>query len=580
MTAKKFTTTILKLLLSFVVLFLIFWFEMPALNLRSGDLWSFVIQGIIIFTVINAFSYVLSFLKRFRTDKNNHVYIENNGEKFKFKTLGKPILIAIVAIVLIIALTFVMNIIGAQIFNAKRYNQLLTLQDGDFKTDVAEIEMRQIPVVDKDSAQTLGKRKLGEMSDFVSQFEIAGNYTQINYKDEPYRVTPLVYGDVIKWFNNQSGGIPAYIKVNMTTQETSTVRVNGGIKYSESEYFMRNIHRYLRFKYPTKIFDDVSFEIDENGIPFWVASTVEFRIGFWSGRDIGGAVLVNAVTGEAKYYDLEEVPTWVDQVFSSGMIIEQLDFNGLYRGGFWNSIFGQKGVLQSTEGYNYLAINDDVWLYTGMTSVVSDESNVGFVLVNLRTKEAKYYEVPGAKEYSAMSSAEGAVQEKGYVATFPILLNVSDRPTYFMSLKDDAGLVKMYAFVDVEAYQVLGTGASVNTARENYIANLKHEEIEVEDTQEKKEYNISGKIVKITSAVVNGNTKYYVLATNVVDEGTKNPDVACDLATGYSTFVFDVSLSQQLPFAQKGDEFTATYVLEEDNKTKYTDLFVHIKVDE
>ena len=440
--------------------------------------------------------------------------------------------------------------------------------------------MRQIPVVDKDSAQTLGKRKLGEMSDFVSQFEIAGNYTQINYKDEPYRVTPLVYGDVIKWFNNQSGGIPAYIKVNMTTQETSTVRVNGGIKYSESEYFMRNIHRYLRFKYPTKIFDDVSFEIDENGIPFWVASTVEFRIGFWSGRDIGGAVLVNAVTGEAKYYDLEEVPTWVDQVFSSGMIIEQLDFNGLYRGGFWNSIFGQKGVLQSTEGYNYLAINDDVWLYTGMTSVVSDESNVGFVLVNLRTKEAKYYEVPGAKEYSAMSSAEGAVQEKGYVATFPILLNVSDRPTYFMSLKDDAGLVKMYAFVDVEAYQVLGTGASVNTARENYIANLKHEEIEVEDTQEKKEYNISGKIVKITSAVVNGNTKYYVLATNVVDEGTKNPDVACDLATGYSTFVFDVSLSQQLPFAQKGDEFTATYVLEEDNKTKYTDLFVHIKVDE
>ncbi len=576
MTVKKITSAILKLLLSFVVLFLIFWFEMPALNIKSGDFWSFVIQGIIIFTVINAFSYVLSFLKRFRTDKNNHVYIENNGEKFRFKTLGKPVLIAIVAIVLIIVLTFVMNIIGAQVFNAKRYNQLLTLQDGDFTTDVAEIEMSQIPVVDKESAQTLGKRKLGEMADFVSQFEIANNYTQINYQDEPYRVTPLVYGDLIKWFNNQSQGIPAYIKVNMTTQETSTVRVNGGIKYSESEYFMRNIHRYLRFNYPTKIFDDVSFEIDENGTPFWVASTVEFRIGFWSGRDIGGAVLVNAVTGESKYYDLEEVPTWVDQVFSSGMIIEQLDFNGLYRGGFWNSIFGQKGVLQSTEGYNYLAINDDVWLYTGMTSVVSDESNVGFVLVNLRTKEAKYYEVPGAKEYSAMSSAEGAVQEKGYVATFPILLNVSDRPTYFMSLKDDAGLVKMYAFVDVEAYQVLGTGASVNTARENYIANLKHEDIEVEDTQEKKEYDVSGKIVEITSAVVNGNTKYYILATNVIDEGTKNPDIACDLVTGYSTFVFDVSLSQQLPFAQKGDKFAATYILDDDNEFKYTGLFVHI----
>jgi len=565
MTAKKFTATILKLLLSFVVLFLIFWFEMPALNIRSGDFWSFVIQGIIIFTVINAFSYVLSFLKRFRTDKNNRVYIENNGEKFKFKTLGKPILIAIVAIVLIVALTFVMNIIGAQIFNAKRYNQLLTLQDGDFTTDVAEIEMSQIPVVDKDSAQTLGKRKLGEMADFVSQFEIAGNYTQINYKDEPYRVTPLVYGDVIKWFNNQSGGIPAYIKVNMTTQETSTVRVNGGIKYSESEYFMRNIHRYLRFKYPTKIFDDVSFEIDENGTPFWVASTVEFRIGFWSGRDIGGAVLVNAVTGEAKYYDLEEVPTWVDQVFSSDMIIEQLDFNGLYRGGFWNSIFGQKGVLQSTEGYNYLAINDDVWLYTGMTSVVSDESNVGFVLVNLRTKEAKYYEVPGAKEYSAMSSAEGAVQEKGYVATFPILLNVSDRPTYFMSLKDDAGLVKMYAFVDVEAYQVLGTGASVNTARENYIANLKHEDIEVNENQAVVEtLEVDATIQAISTAVVGGNTKYYIKAIL--------PKVS-DSELGHKmneALVLDISLSSDLPFAKVGDECVLTYKFDENDNIVVT----------
>ena len=561
MKAKKFTTTILKLLLSFVVLFLIFWFEMPALNIKSGDFWSFVIQGVIIFTVINAFSYVLSFLKRFKTGKNNKIYIENEGEeKFRFKTLGKPILIALCSIVLIIALSLVMNIIGAQIFNAKSYNQLLTLQNGDFTTDVAEIEMSQIPVVDKDSAQTLGKRKLGEMADYVSQFEIANNYTQINYKDEPYRVTPLVYGDAIKWLNNQKNGIPAYITVNMTTQETSTVRVNGGIKYSESEYFMRNIHRYLRFKYPTKIFDDVSFEIDENGTPFWVASTVKYRIGFWSGRDIGGAVLVNAVTGESQYYDLADVPTWVDQVFSSDMIIEQLDFNGLYRGGYWNSIFGQKGVLQSTEGYNYLAINDDVWLYTGMTSVVSDESNVGFVLVNLRTKESKYYEVPGAKEYSAMSSAEGAVQEKGYVATFPILLNVSDRPTYFMSLKDDAGLVKMYAFVDVEAYQVLGTGASVNTARENYIANLKHEDIEVNENQAVAEIlEVDATIQAISTAVVNGNTKYYIKAIlpKVSDSELEHKM--------NEALVLDITLSSDLPFANKGDECEITYEFDEND---------------
>ena len=272
-------------------------------------------------------------------------------------------------------------------------------------------------------------------------------------------------------------------------------------------------------------------------------------------------MLVNAVTGESKYYNLEDVPTWVDQVYSSNMIIDQLIYNGKYRSGFINSIFGQKGVLQPTEGYNYLAINDDVWLYTGMTSVVSDESNVGFVLVNLRTKDAKYYTVPGAKEYSAMSSAEGAVQEKGYVATFPILLNVSDRPTYFMSLKDDAGLVKMYAFVDVEAYQVLGTGATVNTARENYIANLKHEDIEVEDTQEESGYSTLVIVGDIKSAVVNGNTKYY-LNVRSSDEISSIPPAP--------VIVVDISLSNELPFVKRGDKCVITYEYDENDKIVVT----------
>ncbi|MBQ5590788.1 MAG: CvpA family protein [Clostridia bacterium] len=563
MSNKSYLWSAVKWLLTLIVLFLLFWFQLPAINLRDEAFWSFISEAVIAIVIINAFSSVLAILGRFIKTKDGKVVLESgeHHKKFSFKTLGKPILIAVCAIGLVIVFSFVMNIVGAQIFNAKRYNELITLKNGDFVSEVAEIEMSQIPVVDKESAQTLGKRKLGEMADYVSQFEIANNYTQINYKDEPYRVTPLVYGDPIKWLNNQKSGIPAYITVNMTTQETNTVRVNGGIKYSESEYFMRNIHRYLRFKYPTKIFDDVSFEIDENGTPFWVASTVEFKIAFWSGRDIGGAVLVNAVTGESKYYNLEDVPTWVDQVYSSNMIIDQLVYNGKYRSGFINSIFGQKGVLQPTEGYNYLAINDDVWLYTGMTSVVSDESNVGFVLVNLRTKDAKYYTVPGAKEYSAMSSAEGAVQEKGYVATFPILLNVSDRPTYFMSLKDDAGLVKMYAFVDVEAYQVLGTGATVNTARENYIANLKHEDIEVEDTQEESGYSTLVIVGDIKSAVVNGNTKYY-LNVRSSDEISSIPPAP--------VIVVDISLSNELPFVKRGDKCVITYEYDENDNIVVT----------
>lgn len=534
--SKKVSSTVLKFAVWLIILFVVFWFSLPAINIKSGEFWSFVVFGIISFAVINAFSGIKNFFKGFTVQKDGSV---SPSKKVTLRQFGKPLLISAALIIAIIVFSVIMNIIGAKVFNAKRYNRLLTLKDGNFTEDVAELKMSQIPVVDRNTSVALGKRKLGEMSDLVSQFEIADNYTQINYHNTPVRITPLAYGDPIKWLNNQSSGIPAYVKIDMATQEASLVRLNDGIKYSQSEYFMRNIERYLRFKYPTKIFDNLSFEIDENGDPYWVASVVEFKIGFWNGSDIGGAVLVNAVTGESKYYAFDEIPQWVDQVYNSEMVIDQLNYNGKYRNGFWNSIFGQKGVLETTKGYNYLAVNDDVWLYTGMTSVVGDESNVGFVLVNLRTKESRYYQIPGAEEYSAMDSAEGQVQEKNYSATFPLLLNISDRPTYFMSLKDSAGLVKMYAFVDVQQYQVVGTGSSVSKAKEDYDAKLASADITTGATPSVEEKTVSGKVEAINSAVVGGNTKYFI-----------------KLANDSKIYTVDISLSDNLPFVKSGDDVT------------------------
>ncbi len=529
----------LKALICAVLIFLVFWFTLPALNPRSGDFWSFLVTSAIIILVVNFGHAFLSFFLSLRHCERGEVV---DKSKAQIRSMGKPFLGLVIGIALIILFSIVCSIVGSQLFNASRYEKLITFTDSDFAADVSEIGMNQIPVVDYDTASALGKRKLGEMSDLVSQFEIASDYTQINYNNVPTRVTPLLYGDIIKWFNNHDEGIPGYITVDMTTQEATLVRLKEGIKYSESEYFMRNVNRYLRFKYPTKIFDEVSFEIDDNGTPYWVASVVKYRIGFWSGRDIGGAVLLNAVTGECKYYDIKDVPTWVDQVYASDMIIEQLNYNGKYRSGFWNSVFGQKGVLQSTDGYNYLAIDDDVWLYTGMTSVSGDESNVGFVLVNLRTKETRYYSVPGAEEYSAMSSAEEQVQHLKYKATFPILLNIGDRPTYFMSLKGDAGLVKMYAFVDVQKYQVVGTGSTVKEARKNYIDKLKNEaDIEVESggaPDDDATVEIQGTVINIESAVVDGNTVYYIMLDN------------------YKVYTASISVSDSLPFIASGDSLS------------------------
>lgn len=524
---------IVKWLISIVIIALSYWFMLPPINWQSREFWTFLVWSIVVFVVINAFTQIFDFVK---SNVNKKIKIDTKT-RLNLSALGTPIKIAGIAIGAIIVLSLVATVIGAEIFNAKAYNNLIKISDGDFTQDVAEINMDQIPVVDRSTASRLGQRKLGEMSDLVSQFEIQSLYTQINYRGKPVRVTPLQYGDIIKWLNNQENGIPAYITVDMTTQETTLVRLEKGIKYSESEYFMRDLNRALRFKYPTKIFGDISFEIDEDGTPYWVASTVDYKIGIWNGQDINGAVLLNAVTGESKYYNLKDIPTWVDQVFESDMVIEQLMFNGKYRSGFWNSVFGQRGVLQPTDGYNYLAIDDDVYLYTGMTSVTSDESNVGFVLTNLRTKETKFYAIPGAEEYSAMSSAEGQVQHLNYTSTFPLLLNVSNRPTYFVSLKDAAGLVKMYAFVDVNQYQIVGTGNSVEAAQSDYISKLKNENV----SDNIKPETAQGIVDKITSAVIDGNTIYYIKLEN-------NDKI----------YTAKVTISDRLPFLEKGESVTLT----------------------
>lgn len=547
------TATVVKLIVSVLAIGVMYWLLLPPLNWRSADMWSFLAFAIILVTAINASATLFQLLGLF---KKGTIKTRNgaSGVWAVVKSTTAPLKIALVALLAIVVFGIVAEISGWEIFFANAYGRLLTYETGDFKTEIADVvtndngnlNMDSVPVVDRDTAARLSLRKLGEMSDLVSQFEVDEWYnTQINYQGAPTRVTPLVYGDFFKWLNNQAEGIPAYITVNMETQETSLVRLKEGIKYSESEYFLRDLNRHLRFRYPTKIFDNISFEIDEEGTPYWVASSLTYRIGIRSGRDIEGVVLCNAVTGECEYYAINAVPQWIDQAYDSAIIIEQLTYNGEYVNGYWNSIFGQKDVLQPTDGYNYLALNDDVYLYTGMTSVSSDESNVGFVLVNLRTKETVFYECPGAEEYSAMESAQGKVQEKNYTATFPLLLNVNDRPTYFMSLKDSAGLVKMYAFVDVRQYQIVGTGTSVKEALSAFFGELQNnDEVNWGDEGEPavKVQTVTGVIADIRSAVVGGETHYYILLEN---------DAA--------VYVAKVGINSRLPFAKAGDVITMNF---------------------
>lgn len=560
----KIGSVFVRLLVSAVLIFLLFYTMLPAVNFRDRNFLVFLIISIILILLVNMPTYVKQFFESLNQGHGEvighnpvtgaPIYAKRPWKMASAK-ISRPLKIGFGLICILLVWMAIATVIGQRIFNASRYRDLIVMTDGDFAQDVAELQMSQIPVVDKDTASRLGSRKLGEMTELVSQFEIENNYTQINYKGTPYRVTPLAYADPIKWFYNMRKGLPAYIAVDMVTQETDLVWLENGMKYSTSEYFFRNIYRYLRFSYPTRIFENISFEIDDDGVPYWVAPVVQYRIGWWDGKDISGAILVNAITGESQYYEKEDVPEWIDQLYTSDLIIEQLDDNGKFQNGFINSIFGQRNVRRTTYGYNYLAIHDDVYLYTGMSSVTADESNIGFVLVNLRTKETKFYVVPGATEYSAMGSAQGQVQHLQYTATFPLLLNISGRPAYFVSLKDAAGLVKMYAFVDVAQYQIVGTGATVDEAKKNYRLALNMEEIDTGTPLE--EQTAKGTMEAIADVVISGNTQYYFTL--------RGQDVV---------YAADISVYEKLPFLKAGDMVEFTYQEPEGSTVKVVTGFI------
>ena len=493
--------TLLNIGVTLVFAAVYFYVVLPPINLKSEEFYAFALLTCAVYALCAILT----------------SGFQGTGAKGYFGFLKKQCAIPLFAAIALVATALIGSAIGWQVFRAADYRDLLTVTEGDFTSEIEEISYDQIPMLDAESATKLGNRKLGELADMVSQFEVADDYTQINYQGRPVRVTPLRYGDLIKWLNNRSEGLPAYLLIDMVTQNVEMVRLDDGIRYTTAEHFSRNLYRHLRFHYPLYMFDDPAFEIDENGDPWWVCPRLSHTIGLFGGRDIIGAVLVNAVTGESVYYATGDVPSWVDHVYTAELIMEQYDKHGAYINGFLNSIFGQRGVTITTEGYNYIAIGDDVYMYTGVTSVVSDESNIGFILSNQRTKETSFYQIAGAKEYSAMDSAEGQVQQMKYKATFPLLLNTAGQPTYFMALKDDAALVKMYAMVNVSQYQIVATGATVEECEINYRKMLLEKDlIGAEDSTVPEVGALDtaiGIIGDLRSAVVEGNTVYYIRLT-------------------------------------------------------------------
>lgn len=509
----------INLVLTAIAAAVLYYFMIPALNFKAVELYLYAVFVVMIYLVLTILS--------------TKVFVRPEYTPYVRKRAKIPaIIIGVIAMVGIVG-----YLCGATFFRAQSYSKLLTVEEGDFAEDVAEIDFSSVPRLDATSAKNIATRTLGELSDYVSQFVVSSYSAQINYKNTPVRVNALAYGDVFKWLKNTKEGIPAYIIVDMTTQEGQIVRLeNGGMRYTPDEHFNRYLARHLRFQYPTLMFEAPNLEIDEEGQPYWVVPVLDKTIGLFGGADVIGAAVVNAVTGETQLVatskdsklKTESCVTdpewqWLDRVYSANILNAQYNYYGKLSGGFINSVIGQEGVKVTSDGYNYLALNDDVYMYTGVTSISSDQSIIGFVLLNQRTKETKYYSVSGALEQTAQTSAQGAVQQYAYKATFPLLLNISGEPTYFMALKDSSELVKMYAMVNVKQSTIVGTGYNLTECTENYAAELKRNGVNLDidvdgmgdeqaganaEAPETKE--VSGTVAEIRSVVTGGETYFYI----------------------------------------------------------------------
>ncbi|GEN55952.1 hypothetical protein GCM10012290_24370 [Halolactibacillus alkaliphilus] len=445
-------------------------------------------------------------------------------------------------VLLFIGFSFILQFFNGPVFRAKDYSALIEVEEKNFDTEFPTLSTDQIPMLDRDTAKRLGDRRIGSLTDLVSQFVPAETYTQINIANEPYRVTPLEYAGFMQWLNNRNEGLPNYLAVDMVTGEVAVEDVEDGIKYSHAELFNRNVHRYLRFKYPTKMFQNPSFEVDDDGHPHYIATTYENRFLFTQ-QEPSGVIVLDAVTGDTAAYTMDDMPNWVDRIYSAELIIQQLNYRGLYTNGFWNSVFQKRGVTETTNGYNYIPMYDDVYLYTGVTSINRDASNIGFYLVNLRTKDATFYPVTSADEFSAMESAEGSLQQMRFNSTFPLLISLEDKPYYISSLKDDSGLVRSYALVDAVDYQKVITAETV----EVLISQVTGETVEdsiIEDVETDEEVTeLTGQIEDIAEVVVDGNTVYYFMIDGAI-------------------YKADISLSDQLPFVNIGSNIKGAVTAE------------------
>ena len=510
----KFVLTIIW----FVFVALMYYLFLPAINVHSVGMWLFLILVCALPALV--LHVIYQFMVRPGKELEDTLFVKGAG-------IVTLVLFGIFAIGLVF---------GLQIFHAQKYASILEVEETDFEKDIDQATaLDKIALMDTQSAIILGNREIGSLSSVVSQYNVSEDYSQVDIAGSPVKLSALNYAGFFKYTGNHKKGVPGYVSVDPVKQTAQYTELKEGMKYVPSAYFFEDLKRHLRIKYPTKIMTYPHFEVDEEGNPYYIASVSEFTVGLFGGETVSGVIICDPITGNCEYYAVDDIPQWVDKVFDGDLLVDQYNWYGKLSNGFMNSIFGKKNCKKCTEtkqvdsdgdetvaaDYGYVAKDGDIWLYTGVTSVNDDASNIGFILINQRTSEAHYYSIPGADENSAMAAAQGEVQEKGYVASFPSLINVDGNPTYVMVLKDANNIAKLFAMVNVESYNIVTTDADIDECFKKYrkrILGEDYEEIDTsEDVKEEKEgtsISMEFTIDSIEYINIDGDTWVYLVGTD------------------------------------------------------------------
>ncbi len=426
-------------------------------------------------------------------------------------------------------------------FHASNYRELLPVEERDFDTEQVLLDQAQARFVDQALAKRAAEELLGNNLGLGSRCVI-GEMNIQSVNGRLWWVGPLEHRDFFKWASN--GTTPGYMMVSANNYSDSKIVQDYELSIGMGGSFSGYLPRYLyQNGYATVGLTDYTFELDDSGKPYWVVTIQKPQVGF-SGLVAKGVLVVDPTNGTIAEYSIDDAPTWIDRIQPQNITDGRIDDWGDFVHGWWNSWLAQRDVINASEGTSlvYTADGRCAW-YTGLQSAGgSDQGTMGFMLVDARTGQAKFYRRAGITEAAARDVIKGQAQEKGYDSTWPIPYLVNGVPTFISVLKDDSGNPQMVGMVAYNDRTLVVVGESLRECLRLYSSKLRSQGTSLAIDGKVTAVSFEGTITRIGEETIGSETMFYIMIDTVDSK----------------VFSIPSHLSQEILITRRGDNVKVT----------------------